>query len=206
MPSGRRKRSVPAPAPAPHTHNAKRLRDARAAARAAKAKAKATAEAKAKAKAKAQAEAKAKVQTEAEAEAKAEAKTETEELAQVSSKSIDSQAVRCDDDDDDESSDLEEGALNRDLCKALEEHFRPKGVVAFSRCCRLGCTGTYGENPNFEEREKGIYFIRLHLAGMNYDPNPKDCYAHYVDFTYLMDNWDEERKLLTQFCRIVYKD
>ncbi len=93
--------------------------------------------------------------------------------------------------------------LNEDLCKELERVFKPLGVIAFTRCCSE-CTDTYNTDEDFEMREDGgVHFIRLHLAGMSYDPNPKDCYAMYEDFEYLMEHWDEELKLLTQFCRIV---
>jgi hypothetical protein len=108
---------------------------------------------------------------------------------------------------DDESSDLEDNVLNGDLCRKLERKFKPLGIVAFSRCCRMGCVRTYEESPNFKlRREKGVYFIKLHLDGTNYTPNPKHCYAFYDDFAYLIQNWDEELKLLTQFCRIVTGD
>jgi hypothetical protein len=38
-----------------------------------------------------------------------------------------------------------EGLMNSTLERALEETFKPLGIVAFSRCCRWGCTGSYDE-------------------------------------------------------------
>jgi type IV secretory pathway VirJ component len=94
-------------------------------------------------------------------------------------------------------------SLNKDLCAELERVFKPLGVIAFTRCCGT-CTDTYAEDEDFELREDGgVHFIRLHLEGMSYEQRPDDCYAMYADFEYLMNNWDKEYKMLTQFCRIV---
>jgi hypothetical protein len=114
------------------------------------------------------------------------------------------------DEDEDEDEEGEAGPLNEELCDELESVFKPLGIVAFSRCCRWGCTGSYDEeDPNWCEktgRQKGIYYIRLHLDGMNYDPAPECCFAMYSDFEYTMNHWDEECELLMRFCRIVYGD
>jgi len=93
--------------------------------------------------------------------------------------------------------------LNKKLQQALEKEFRPLGIVAYSCCCRLGCTGTYEEDDDFECREKGIYFFRLHLEGMNYDPTPESFYVQYDDFEYLMKNWDAECALIKRWAEIV---
>jgi len=94
--------------------------------------------------------------------------------------------------------------LNEELQENLKMHFKPLKIVAFSNCCRWGCTGSYDEEDRtFEGRDKGIYFIRLHLNGMNYLANPKYCYAQYTDYHYLMDHWSEERNLLVQWCKVL---
>ena len=97
--------------------------------------------------------------------------------------------------------------LNKELCQDLERVFKPLGVTAFTRCCG-NCKDNYEDHDrDFEEREDGgVYFIRLHLDGGGYDPEPDNCYAHYEDFDYIMNNWDDELKLLTLFCRVVYRD
>ena len=90
------------------------------------------------------------------------------------------------------------------LSEKLENHFKPLGIVAFSFCCHPGCTGTYDEyDSSFEYREKGIYFIRLHLGGMNFYHNPIECFASYSDFDYLIKNWQEEENILIDWCRII---
>ena len=66
---------------------------------------------------------------------------------------------------------LQEMAFNENLQHELERVFKPMGLVAYSNCCRWGCTGAYDEDDaEFVPRNKGIYFIRLHLNGMNYRP------------------------------------
>lgn len=100
--------------------------------------------------------------------------------------------------------------LNQDLKDRLEEEFSPIGLVAYSGCCRWGCTGSYGGDgqDDFEDRKNGIYYIRLHLEGMNYDAHPDSCYASYCAeegdaHEYLMDHWDEEVRLIRKFCEIL---
>ena len=99
--------------------------------------------------------------------------------------------------------------LNKNLQLRLKQFFKPLGIVAYSLCCREGCTGAYDENDeDFVHRLKGIVFIRLHLDGMNYDSldhnlNPKVCYASYHDFDYLMGNWEQEKDILDQWCFIL---
>jgi hypothetical protein len=67
-----------------------------------------------------------------------------------------------------------------------------------------GCTGTFEEeDPYFVFRPKGIFFIRMHLNGMNYRYQIDSAYASYDDFDYLMKNWDNEVALLHRWCKIV---
>ena len=90
------------------------------------------------------------------------------------------------------------------LSEKLEKHFKPQGIVAFSFCCRPGCTGVYDEyDSSFEFREKGIFFIRLHLTGMNFYPNPRQCCVSYSDFDYLLKNWEDEKNILDDWCQII---
>lgn len=104
--------------------------------------------------------------------------------------------------DDEQDDDM----LNKELCQDLERVFKPLGVTAFTRCCGT-CKYNYESDEDFEGREDGgVYFIRLDLGGGGYDPKPENCYAHYEDFDYIMNNWDNELKLLTLFCRVVYRD
>lgn len=101
--------------------------------------------------------------------------------------------------------------LNRDLKKRLKKEFSPLGIVAYSGCCRWGCTGSYGGDGqcNFEDRKNGIYYIKLFLDGMNYDDDPRSCYVPYcVDgdgdaYEYLMNHWEEECRHLRKFCEIL---
>ena len=37
-------------------------------------------------------------------------------------------------------------SLNKDLQSRLKEHFHPLGIVAYSNCCRFGCSGSYNED------------------------------------------------------------
>ena len=100
--------------------------------------------------------------------------------------------------------DLPLTTINRYLKIALEEEFKPHGIVAFSTCCRWGCTGSYDEDDDyFFERNMGIYYIKLYLDGMNYEPSPKCCYVEYNDFDWLIENWVQERKILVRFCHIL---
>ena len=100
---------------------------------------------------------------------------------------------------------LEVPGINHPLAMKLEAHFKPLGVAAFSRCCRYGCTDTYAEDPAFKEisRDQGIYFIRFHLDGMNYDDQPENFFAYYQDFDYLMQEWESEQPLLVKWCSIL---
>lgn len=103
--------------------------------------------------------------------------------------------------------------FNGDLKTALEREFKPLGIVAYSGCCRWGCTGSYGgdgQSPeDFVSRDHGIYYIRFTLDGMNYNDSVTSCYASYcapdgVDtYQYLVDNWDAESKILHRFCRVL---
>lgn len=97
-------------------------------------------------------------------------------------------------------------SLNEDLQQALQDEFSPRGIVAYSCCCRWGCTGSYDEDDDedFKVRESdGIYYIRLHLDGMNYNDKPTSCYASYGNFEYLMDHWEEECAIIAKWCEIV---
>lgn len=97
--------------------------------------------------------------------------------------------------------------MNTDLQNRLTEVFRPLGIVAFTNCCRIGCTDTYEDDDTFKFREtKGIFFIRLHLDGMNYNPRPTQVWAQYEDFDYLMTHWDEECDLIKKWAKIVNVD
>lgn len=51
--------------------------------------------------------------------------------------------------------------LNEKLQTELEQAFKPLGIVAYTNCCRLGCTGTYEEDdPDFQLTDKpGVYFF-----------------------------------------------
>jgi hypothetical protein len=102
-------------------------------------------------------------------------------------------------------------SLNLRLKDALQEEFEPRGIVAYSGCCRWGCTGSYDEDSeSFESRNKGIYYIRFHLSGMNYSETVESCAVSYCDtenqgnaFAYLMDNWNAEVQVLQRFFEIL---
>jgi hypothetical protein len=95
--------------------------------------------------------------------------------------------------------------LNVKLQQDLEAAFKPLGIVAFSNCCRLGCTGTYEEDdPDFKINEEGgICFIRLHLNGMNYRSLPDSASAMYESHDYLMQHWAAEEAKLDQWAAIL---
>lgn len=95
--------------------------------------------------------------------------------------------------------------LNLQLQEKLEAAFKPQGIVAYSNCCRLGCTNTYEEHdPEFNINEEGgICFIRLYLNGMNYDQNPQKVYAEYDSHKYLMQHWAAEEAKLDQWAAIL---
>lgn len=95
--------------------------------------------------------------------------------------------------------------INHELKEQLKEYFKPKGIVAYSCCCRWGCTGSYDEDDDdFQVRDTaGIFYIRFHLDGMNYRQDPTWISAYYDDHSYLMEHWDEEVDLVDNFCRIL---
>ena len=79
-------------------------------------------------------------------------------------------------------------SLNKDLQSRLKEHFHPLGIVAYSNCCRFGCSGSYNEDDeNLQGRnDEGVYFIRLRTDGMNYTPHQTMVAAKYVNFEYVV--------------------
>lgn len=94
--------------------------------------------------------------------------------------------------------------LNSTLAEALEAHFRPFGIVAYSRCCNIHCTGSYNEDDHFQWRKTpGISYFKLFLSGMNYDPEPEECYVQYEDWQYIDENWEAEKQLIKDWCNIV---
>lgn len=103
--------------------------------------------------------------------------------------------------------------LNQELKDKLEDFFEPLGIVAWSGCCKWGCTGSYGGDgqdiDEFKSRDNGIYYIKLHLSGMNYYPDVTSCYAAYCcedknkTHEYLMEHWEDEVKYLHRFCEIL---
>ncbi len=91
------------------------------------------------------------------------------------------------------------------IADKLQEHFEPLKIISFSNCCRIGCTGNYGES-DFELRENGIFFIKIYLEGMNFRQNITECYADYENFNYLIENWQQEKNILEDWCRIIGLD
>jgi len=76
---------------------------------------------------------------------------------------------------------------NKDLQALFRHHFKPLGIVAYTACCRLGCTATYDEeDEDVWRRPQGIVFFLLTLDGMNYRQIKKDVYAQYFDSEYLL--------------------
>ena len=95
--------------------------------------------------------------------------------------------------------------MNSTLAEALEAHFRPYGIVAYSRCCTIGCSGSYNEDDDHFQWRKtpGISYFKLYLSGMNYDPEPEECFVEYENWQYLEENWDAEKQLIHDWCNIV---
>ena len=61
--------------------------------------------------------------------------------------------------------------------EALETEFKPLGIVAYSNCCRYGCSGAYNEDdPNFEGRDSTECFWLLYrcmsVCMVCFDPVP----------------------------------
>lgn len=94
-------------------------------------------------------------------------------------------------------------SLNTDLQERLQNEFEPNGIVAFTKCCRYGCTGNYGDDEDFEVRKDGgIYFIWLSLSCMNYRPLVDCVYASYDNNDYLMEHWEEECTMMKRWLLI----
>ena len=97
--------------------------------------------------------------------------------------------------------------FNKELQARLRQRFHPLGIVAYSNCCRLGCTDAYDDCPgfpDFELRSRGIIFIKLFLNGMNYKAHVKTVYVQYEeDYEYLVSHWEEEKGLLVEWCEVV---
>ena len=93
--------------------------------------------------------------------------------------------------------------VNQQLQKDFDTIFFHEGLLAFSNCCHYGCSHAYGAHDiRFQPRE-GIYFIRLHLNGMNYDDGATMVAASYADYDYLDEHWDAERDMLVRWCGIL---
>lgn len=95
--------------------------------------------------------------------------------------------------------------MNEALKSRLEEVFKPLGIIAYSGCCRMGCTGAYDEDdPDFQVRERGIQFFRLHLSGMNYDQSPSLAGLHWSGgIEWLHENWAGELELIRKWCQVL---
>lgn len=95
--------------------------------------------------------------------------------------------------------------LNVDLKRRLHEEFGPKGIIAWSGCCRLGCTGSYDEYDDAFSMRKapGIVFFPLHLEGGNYAAERSDVWVNYLDLSYVRTHWDEEKAFIDRWCEIV---
>ena len=95
-------------------------------------------------------------------------------------------------------------SLNKDLQDKLAEHFRPLGIVAYSNCCRPGCSGTYEQDDDFKDRKLGIYMFRLHLNGMNYSQEVDRISIHWGEkIKWLEEHWEQETQLIDEWCQIV---
>ena len=95
--------------------------------------------------------------------------------------------------------------LNYELQERLKEEFKPKGIIAFTNCCRYGCTGNYGDmDDDFEVREDGgIYFFYLPLEGMNHKELVYYVYASYDSYDYLMNHWEKECDMIRRWADIL---
>lgn len=94
--------------------------------------------------------------------------------------------------------------MNKSLMSEMELVFKPRGIVGYSACCRLGCTGAYDEDDdNFKYREQGIFFFKLFLSGMNYEQNPRVAYVQYESIDYINQNWESEKRIIDEWCRVL---
>lgn len=94
--------------------------------------------------------------------------------------------------------------MNKILKSEIERVFKPLGIVGYSGCCRLGCTGSYDENDEgFCYRDQGILYFKLFLSGMNYDEHPQAVSVQYIDIDFLNRNWEAEKRLIDQWCNLL---
>lgn len=95
--------------------------------------------------------------------------------------------------------------LNEELQTKLENEFKPMGIIAFTNCCGTRyCQDNYADDMGYKEiREKGIWFFRIHLNGMNYNDNVSSISVYYDDFDYLMDNWQSESEIINQWIAVI---
>jgi hypothetical protein len=82
--------------------------------------------------------------------------------------------------------------MNKTLKQRLEAAFKHKGIVAYSACYRLGCTGSYESDEDFRCRENGIARTNGRMAlGLGWV------------IVWLDANWGEELALINTWCGIV---
>ena len=94
--------------------------------------------------------------------------------------------------------------LNASLAGKLNAAFGPRGIVAYTRCCRgSACTGTYADSPDWKRRQRGVHFFQFALGG-------EWCYSpvghvsvHYFYRNFLLDNWETETAIIRQWCAAV---
>lgn len=94
--------------------------------------------------------------------------------------------------------------MNENLKQRIEDVFKPLGIIGYSGCCRLGCTGAYDETDrNFRLRDKGIIYFKLFLSGMNYYQDVRVVYVQYSDIGYLHGNWEQEKGHIDRWCGLL---
>lgn len=98
--------------------------------------------------------------------------------------------------------------INRkELAHNLTEAYKDTGIVAFSNCCG-NCKSNYADSDKFQNSEvrqniKGIHFFKFFLDGMNFEKDVNGVWCHYEDFDYLMENKDQEVKVINDWCELV---
>jgi hypothetical protein len=94
--------------------------------------------------------------------------------------------------------------MNENLKAAIEEVFKPLGIIGYSGCCRLGCTGAYDEwDREFRLRDEGIVYFKLFLSGMNYQQHPQAAFVQYSSLESLNRNWASEKALIDRWCGLL---
>ena len=94
---------------------------------------------------------------------------------------------------------------NDDIADCLYAECEPIGIAGYTYCCKFHCTDTYADEDEWQKtsRNKGIYFFRFSLGGMNYFDSAPGVMAHYEDYDYLIREWEGEKEFVRRWCSAI---